>query len=49
MNMLHDVENRCFWRTVTVHELGFPLREELSFTSTPNHHAGCLSDLRNRF
>jgi len=49
MNMLYDVENRCFWRTVTVHELSFPLREELSFTLTPSHHAGCLSDLPNRF
>jgi len=49
MSLLHNVENSCFWRIVTVHELGFPLREELSFTLTPNHHAGCLSDLRNRF
>ena len=49
MNMLHDVENLCFWRTVTVHELGFPLREELSFTSTPSHHAGCLSDFAKSF
>ena len=41
MDLLHNVENCYSWHTATVHEPGFPLREELSFTLTPGHHADC--------
>jgi len=49
MDILHKVENCYSWHTATVHEPGFPLREELSFASTPGHHVDYLSGLQNRF
>jgi len=49
MDILHSVENCGTWRTVAVHEPGFPLREELSFASTPGHHADYLNGLLHRF
>jgi len=49
MDILQSVGNCGTWRTVTVHEPGFPLREELSFALTPGHHADYLNDLLHRF
>jgi len=48
MDLLHNVENCYLWHAATVHEPGFPLRKELSFASTPGHHADYLSFLRFR-
>jgi len=49
MDILHNVGNCYSWRTATVHELGFSLRGELNFASTPGHHADYLNGLRHHF